>query len=256
MSNDPDILQKMFENPNALRRSLPKRFYTTVSLGEVEGGLSVLLDGRTVKTPAKKTLVLPNRPIADAVHGEWMRQGERIDPGTMPVARLSNTVVDAVAPDPAPVLNEVPLYAETDLLVYRAAHPDELVERQRERWDPIVEWASDTLGARFVLAEGVMHVAQPAEALAAFKARIAPLKDPWTIAGLQLATALSGSALLALALLEGRLAPDEAWELSRLDENWNVEHWGADEEARIAARYKQADFEAAALLMGRAANVQ
>ena len=251
MANDPDILQKMFENPNALRRSLPKRFYKAVSLHEVETGFAVLLDGRTVKTPARQSLVLPNRPIAEEVLGEWERQGERIDPGIMPVTRISNTVVDAVAPNPAPVLNEVPLYAETDLLVYRASHPEELVARQREHWDPILGWASETLRGPFVLVEGVMHVAQPKATLDAFRARIAHLDNPWVIAGLQVATSLSGSAVLALALLEGRLEALEAWELSRLDENWNIEHWGADEDARFSASRKQADFEAAALLMGR-----
>lgn len=251
MSNDPDILQRLFENPNAMRRDLPKRFYTAAELGPVEGGYQVLLDGRAVKTPAKKSLLLPNEAIASAVRDEWAAQGERIDPGTMPATRLANTVVDAVALNPGPVLNEVPRYAETDLLFYRAGHPDSLVERERERWDPIVAWASDLLGVRFVLTEGVMHVDQPPEALKAFAERVSPVTDPWVVAGLQQATSISGSGLLALALHEGRLDAEEAWALSRLDEDWNVERWGEDEDAQLVAKRRKADFETAALFMGR-----
>ncbi|MER0237824.1 ATP12 family protein [Fulvimarina sp. MAC8] len=251
MSNDPDILQRLFENPNAMRRDLPKRFYTEADLGPVGGGYQVLLDGRPVKTPAKKPLVLPNDAIASAIKDEWAEQGERVDPGTMPATRLANTVVDAVALHPRPVLDEVPRYVETDLLFYRAGHPDRLVERQRERWDPIVAWASELLGVRFVLTEGVMHVEQPTESLEAFATRVAPLEDPWLIAGLQQVTTISGSGLLALALHEGRLGVDEAWALSRLDEDWNAERWGEDEEAQLVSRRRKADFETAALFMGR-----
>ncbi|MEN3791574.1 ATP12 family protein [Fulvimarina sp. MAC3] len=251
MSNNPDILQRLFENPNAMRRDLPKRFYEKAALGRAESGYQVLLDGRSVKTPAKKPLILPNEAIATTIRDEWTAQGERIDPGTMPATRLANTVVDAVALDPKPVLDDVPRYAETDLLFYRAGHPDSLVERQRERWDPIVAWASELLGVRFVLTEGVMHVVQPAKALDAFARRLSPVTDPWVISGLQQATSISGSGLLALALHEGRLDAGEAWALSRLDEDWNIERWGDDEDAQLVARRRKADFETAALFMGR-----
>ncbi|EAU42580.1 hypothetical protein FP2506_07061 [Fulvimarina pelagi HTCC2506] len=251
MSNNPDILQRLFENPNAMRRDLPKRFYEEAALGSAETGYQVLLDGRPVKTPAKKALVLPNDEISNAIRDEWAAQGERIDPGTMPATRLANTVVDAVALDPKPVLAEVPRYAETDLLFYRAGHPDSLVERQRERWDPIVVWASELLEVRFVLTEGVMHVEQSAESLKAFAKRVSPIHDPWVIAGLQQATSISGSGLIALALFERRLGVDEAWALSRLDEDWNAERWGEDEEAQLVSRRRKADFETAALFMGR-----
>ncbi|RFC62350.1 ATPase [Fulvimarina endophytica] len=251
MSNNPDILQQMFENPNALRRDLPKRFYEAASIEGAEGAFAVLLDGRPVKTPSKKALRLPNRSVAEAVRGEWEAQGERIDPATMPATRLANTVIDAVAEDPGIVLAEVPRYAETDLLFYRAGHPDELVERQRRAWDPLLDWAQKRLETRFVLTEGVMHVAQPPEALSAFAMAVEPITDPWTVAGLQQATTLTGSAILALALYEGRLGHVEAWDLSRVDEAWNIERWGRDEEADRMAAFKKADLAAAALFMGR-----
>lgn len=231
------------------RPELPKRFYTDVTVGEGEGGHAILLDGRPVKTPARRPLAIPSRAVADAVAAEWDAQRERIDPATMPVTRLANTIVDAIADNPTPVRDDVARYAETDLLFYRAGDPAPLVERQHEQWDPILDWAHQRLGARFLLAEGVMHVAQPAPSLAAVVGHLAEIDDPFTVAALHQVTTLTGSALLALALADGHVGAEEAWALAHLDEDWNIEQWGADAEAEARRELRWQEMQAAALIL-------
>ncbi len=236
----------------SLRRpELTKRFYEAVTIEEGEGGFAVLLDGRRMKTPARRGFCVPDRAAAQAAAAEWEAQGEFIDPATMPMTRLLNTIIDGIADDPAPVRDDVARYAETDLLFYRAGEPERLAERQRERWDPVVTWAEARLGGRFRLAEGVMHVAQPRESLAAVRSHVARETDPFRIAALHQATTLTGSALLALALADGRLTADEAWSLAHLDEDWNIEQWGADEEAAERRARRWDEMRAASLLLGR-----
>jgi chaperone required for assembly of F1-ATPase len=165
----------------------------------------------------------------------------------MPLTRLANSIIDGVAPSPAPVTDEIEKYLGTDLLFYRAEGPPGLVESQRRHWDPIVEWAREALGARFVLAEGVMHVAQPPEASAGAAAAIP--KDPWRLGAVHVATTLTGSALLALALAAGRITVDEAWAAAHVDEDWNMEFWGRDELALQRRAYRFAEMQAAARVL-------
>ena len=220
---------------------LPKRFFKSITLRDEPGGIAVLLDGRPVRTPGRRPLAVPSQAVAEEVAAEWERQGEVIDPRTMPMTRLVNTVIEAIVDDPAPVREDVARFVESDLLFYRASGPERLVERQRQLWDPVLDWARDSFGARFVLAEGVMYVPQPEASLNAFRDRLAADEDPFRVAALHQATTLTGSALLALALAEGRLAVDEVWALAHVDEDWNIEQWGADEEAmeRRAARFDE-----------------
>lgn len=231
------------------RPELPKRFYTDVSVAEGEGRFAIHLDGRPVKTPARRPLAIPARAVADAVAAEWDAQRERIDPSTMPMTRLVNTILDAIADDPGPVRDDVARYAQTDLLFYRASTPAPLVERQNAQWDPILEWAHQALGARFVLAEGVMHVAQPEPSLRAVANRLGEIDDPFAIAALHQVTTLTGSALLALALSAGHLRSEEAWTLAHLDEDWNIEQWGADAEAEARRELRWQEMQAAALVL-------
>ena len=230
----------MSDAPSAIRRELPKRFYEQAAAAETgEGGFTVLLDGRGLRTPLRRRLVVPTRSLAERLAAEWMSQGERIDPATMPATRLANTVVDGVADDPAAARKDLAGYIETDMLFYRAGYPERLVARQRETWDPILAWAEQRLDARFQLAEGVMHVAQAPAAVAAFRAWIDAVEQPFAIAALHQMTTLTGSALLPLAVAEGHLDVDTAWTAAHLDEDWNTELWGADAEAeaRRAARF-------------------
>jgi chaperone required for assembly of F1-ATPase len=239
---DPGELVK-----RATRTPRRKRFYTTVGVKEVDGGLTVTLDGKPIKTPSRKVVIVPNRAIAEAIAVEWEAQRETINPLTMPLTRFANSVVEAVVDRVELVADDVEKFLHSDLLFYRAGHPAALVEREAAYWDPVVFWAAQALNAHFILAEGIVHVRQPDEAVAAVRA-VFP-SDPWSIAALHVVTTLTGSALLALALARGALDLDQVWAAAHVDEDWNVEKWGIDEEVanRRGARY--VDFHAATRIL-------
>lgn len=231
--------------------SLPKRFYKAVSLGTEANGFSVLLDGKPLRTPGRHPLVVPHERVGTAIATEWDAQTTVIDPATMPLTRLANTVVDGIVENPAPVRDELKRYAETDLLFYRADAPERLVSRQAERWDPVLRWAETQLGGLFQTATGVMHVAQPTETLAAVGSRLDREIDPFVLAGLHQMTTLTGSLILALAVRDRHLEAEEAWALAHLDEDWNIEQWGVDDEASARRGRRFSDMRAAALMGGR-----
>lgn len=232
----------------AVRRSTSgpqrKRFYAHAGITETPGGFSITLDDKPVRTPSRHPLVAPTREIAEAVAAEWNAQKEIIDPTTMPLTRLANSVIDAVAGRVEAVADDVARYFHSDMLFYRAGHPDALVAREAAHWDPILFWAADTLGAHFILAEGIVHVRQPGQAVAA--ARAALPADPWSIAALHVVTTMTGSALLALALMRGVLDEDQVWAAAHVDEDWNSEQWGVDEEVAARRAARLVDFRAAA----------
>jgi chaperone required for assembly of F1-ATPase len=232
----------------SLRPPLPKRFYKSVTVAPCEEGFAVLLDGRSIRTPKRQALVLPSRALADAVAAEWTAQAERIDPDTMPLTRLANTAIDAVAARMSEVAANIAAFAGSDLLCYRVAGPEGLVARQSAEWDPVLDWARDVLGAEFSLASGVVHVAQPQEALARILSAVEPL-DPFRLAALHVITTLTGSALIALAHMSGRLDLEDAWTAAHVDEDWQIEQWGRDAEADERRMQRFAEFEAASRLM-------
>lgn len=219
----------------------PKRFWTQVTLGDAEGGHAVLLDGKPILTPAKAPLVLPTRALAEEVAAEWSRQEDVVRPATMPMTRLANTAVDRVTPERAAVAAIVAAYAETDLLCYRAEAPEELRRRQDEGWNPPLDWAADRFGARLVPTSGVVPVTQPSAALDRLAAAVAA-QSPWRLTALHELVSLTGSLVLGLAVAEGAKTPADAWELSRLDEEWQVEQWGRDAEADAAAERRRGEF--------------
>ena len=221
-----------------------KRFYTGVGVGEADGGYTVTLDGKPIKTPSGRTVVVPARSLAEMIAAEWNAQGEFIEPLTMPLTRFANSVVQGVVDQSEAVKDDVAKYFASDLLFYRAGHPEGLVAREAAHWDPILFWAKDALGAHFILAEGVMHVRQPDAAIAA--ARGALPADPWMIAALHVITGLTGSALLALALFRGVIDPDQVWAAAHVDEDWNAEKWGVDDEVAARKAAKLVDFNAVA----------
>ncbi len=226
----------------------PKRFYAQATMQPEEDGYVLRLDGKRAMTPARRPLAVPHAHLAEAIAAEWTGQGEFVDPASMPVTRLANSAIDGVAARLAEVRAEVLTYARNDLVCYRAGEPEGLVLRQRGAWDPILAWAEGRFG-RFALAEGIVHVAQPEATLASLTAALDAYDDPFRLAGLSLATTLSGSALIALALAGGALDVEAAWAAAHVDEDWNIEKWGADAEAmqRRAARFE--DFKAAALAL-------
>ncbi|CAN7527864.1 ATP12 family chaperone protein [Pararhizobium sp. LjRoot238] len=252
----PDIrddLTGALSDPDPVRRAqiqmlkpLPKRFYTTVRIGAADdGGHAVLLDGRTVRTPAKQPLAVPTVRVAELLAAEWDAQKDVIDPATMPVTRLANTAIDGVAKDIRGVFDDILNFAGTDLLCYRASEPEGLVARQTERWDPVISWAAEKLGARFILAEGVVHQVQPRAAINGVAEALRAYATPLGLACLHTITTLTGSALLALAFAEKRLSAEEAWALAHLDEDWQIEHWGTDEEAFQRRENRWQDMQAA-----------
>jgi chaperone required for assembly of F1-ATPase len=255
-----DLFQDIFANApldptqaarRAMRPQLRRRFYTRAGVqgeeGDGEGEFRVMLDGRPVMTPARRPLAAPTRALADMLAAEWEAQRDVIDPAKMPLTRLANSIIDGVADAAAAVAAEVEKYLGSDLVCYRAAGPQGLVARQAKAWDPVLAWARDALGARFVLTEGMVYVAQPEHALAAARAAIP--RDQWRVGALNAITTLTGSALIALALAGGVLSVDQAWAAAHVDEDWNMDLWGRDALAleRRAARF--AEMQAAAAVL-------
>src|SRR5208282_600950 len=253
-------MRDMFENsspPNpveAVRRATRpvrrRRFYGKAGTAPAAEGFAVRLDDKPVRTPAGRILAAPKPALADAIAAEWDAQRDIIDPATMPLTRLANVIIDGVSDRPGPVAAEIQKYLGTDLVCYRAggaAAPLGLVERQARHWDPIVAWARDALGAHFNLGEGVIHVVQPAAALAAARAAIPD--DPWRLGAVHTVTTLTGSALIALALLRARLTAEEAWQAAHVDEDWNMEQWGSDEIAFARRAFHFTEFAAAASVL-------
>ena len=240
----------------AMRPPLRSRFYRNVEVGEAGehgDGFAILLDGRPVRTPARRLLAAPVLALAEAIAAEWRAQGDLIDPARMPLTRLSNAIIDGVIAAPQPVRAEIEKYLATDLLFYRASEPEGLRARQAQFWDPVLEWAREALGARFLLAAGVMHVTQPAAAIAAAAAAIpggeGEVADPWRLGALSVVTTLTGSALLALALAAGRIEADTAWAAAHVDEDWNMEFWGQDALALARRAFHFGELKAAASVL-------
>jgi len=219
-----------------------KRFWSETTSEQVEGGFTVKLDGRTIKTPAKAAFLVPSMTMAEAIAQEWDAQSEKVDPNTMPMTRAANAAIDKVQHQHSAVADMLAEYGGTDLLCYRASHPEALVERQALNWDPILAWAKEALEADLIQAAGVMFTQQPKASLAALHARVHRF-DAFELTGFHDLVAMSGSLILAFAVTEGHLSPTQAWGLSRLDEDWQIEQWGHDEEAESQAKIKQTAFE-------------
>lgn len=230
------------------RRELPKRFYERAEHVEVEGGFAIHLDGRPVKTPGKATLLLPTAELGAAVAAEWAAQEKEINPAKMPLTRISNSAQDAVSARYDDVADEITKFAGNDALCYRADDPERLVSKQRDLWDPVVDWAGRLLDGRFVLIEGIIHAAQPEALLRAYRARIGA-ETPLHLAALHTMTSITGSALLALAIKEGYLSADEVWAAAHVEEDFNIERWGEDAEAVQIRAYKRTEFDAAVLIL-------
>lgn len=254
-----DIFTEIFENQpadpmvSARRGSRPvlrKRFYEQASVVEEGTAFAVLLDGKPVKTPARRALAAPVRTLADAMAQEWNAQQEFIDPSKMPLTRLANVVIDAIAENPAPVADEVAKYLGSDLLCYRAEAPAALIALQAKAWDPVIEWARDELGARFVLIAGVVYAAQPGETIDVARKAIPTdpnsLKEIWRLGAVASITTLTGSGLLALALAHHRIDVDAAWAAAHVDEDWQMDYWGRDDVALDRRAIRFVDFAVAA----------
>ena len=216
-----------------------RRFWTMASAVPAEGGFTVHLDGRPVRTPLKAPLVLPTLGLAEAVAGEWQVQEGTVKPETMPFTRTANSAIDKVATQHAEVVQMLAAYGDSDLLCYRAEGPPELVERQAAAWNPLLDWANTELGAQLSATEGVIHIDQPPASLKKLHDHVSSM-TAFQLAAFHDLVAITGSLILALAVTQRRIAVGEAWQLSRIDEDWQISQWGEDEEAAIVAGLKQA----------------
>jgi chaperone required for assembly of F1-ATPase len=222
-----------------------KRLYRNVEIVPAAGGYWVALDRRPVKTPAKHPLTVPNATLATAIAGEWEAQQGEIRPAEMPLTQLASTAIDRVAPQRAAVVQQVAAYAGTDLVCYRAAYPPELAARQHAVWQPLIDWAVLRYDAPLEITAGVIPIAQSPASLRAFAAAVAE-QDDLALAALHLATGACGSLVIALALVEGRVGAEEAFAASQLDESFQIEAWGEDEEQARRRRALADDIAAAA----------
>lgn len=225
-----------------------KRFWKAAEVDRTEDGWIVRLDGRDIRTPGKAALVMPTRPLAEAIRDEWDAQGEKIDPEAMPVTRTVNSAIDKVAPQRQGVIDTVAAYGDADLLCYRAEAPAELVRRQVLAWDPLLDWAVDAFGARLQVRKGVIHVPQDAAALALLREKVAEFSDI-ELAAFHDLVSLSGSLVIGLAASRSLQPDGDLWMTSRIDEHWQEEQWGEDAEAAELARTKHAAFMTAARIL-------
>jgi len=221
-----------------------KRFYAEAAVSPEEGGVAILLDGRPVRTPARNWLRLPTEELAEDIAEEWNAQSERVDPQSMPLTGLANAAIDRVAPDPAAFGRTLADYGESDLLCYRADGPQSLVDRQEELWGPLLGWARTRFGVDFETTTGVMHRRQPAATVEQLRRAVAA-RGIFQLAGLAPLVTIAGSLIIALALAEGAIGLDAAWNAALLDEAWQAEQWGEDPLAEASLQSRRREFDAA-----------
>jgi chaperone required for assembly of F1-ATPase len=206
-----------------------KRFYKETAVDAGDGGWRVLLDGKPMRTPAKSVLVVPTKPLAEAIAGEWrsVPESAEINTAHLPLTRLAATGLDRVAPRHAEIIGDTAKYGGSDLLCYRATAPDSLVKTQHETWQPLLDWAAERYGARLTVVEGISFVEQPEDAKARLRDAVAAHAD-LALAALYNLTHTSGSLVIALAVSDGRLTAEEAFAAALVDELYQIGRWGDD----------------------------
>lgn len=219
----------------------PKRFWQNAEVVPEESGFAVHLDGRPVRTPGKHALLAPTVTMAQRVAEEWQAQKDKIDPESMPWTRSANSAIDKISAARTEIEAYLADYAGTDLLCYRAERPEGLIARQTQAWDPIIHWADQHFGARLAVTTGVMPIDQPAQVLQELCRKMSPMSD-FELTGFYELVTLSGSYLVGLAAAHKYAPADNLWDITRIDEAWQIEEWGADEEAAKAAEIKKSAF--------------
>ena len=225
-----------------------KRFYEEAASGADQGGFTVLLDGKPIKTPAGQKLIVPSAALAAALAEEWAAQGQTIVPASMPLMQLVSTAIDRIPLTRTQVTGFVTGFGESDVLCYRAEQPEDLISLQAERWQPWLDWAARDLDAPLAVATGVVPIVQDEASLTALRHQI-ERADDWTLTALQSLAPCLGSLVLSLAVVEGRLGAEQAFELSRLDETFQAERWGVDSEAKVRTDGLRQEVLAAARLL-------
>jgi chaperone required for assembly of F1-ATPase len=221
-----------------------KRFYSHAAAAPEEGGVAILLDGRPVRTPGRNLLRVPTEELAEAIADEWNAQGETVEARSMPLTGLANAAIDRVAPDPRAFGKTLAEYGESDLLCYRAEGPRALVGRQEEAWEPLLDWARSRFGIDLETTTGVIHRRQPPATVERLGRAVAA-RGTFQLAGLAPLVTIAGSLIVALALAEGAIGLETAWDAAMLDEAWQAEQWGADPLAAASLENRRREFEAA-----------
>jgi len=222
-----------------------RRFYRQADIVPAGQECGVRLDGKAIKTPAKRDLIVPTKALAAAIAAEWNAQGEEVRPAEMSLTQIANTAIDRVTSQRALIVQQIADYAGTDLVCYRAVRPPELTARQQAVWQPLVDWAVLRYDAPLEITAGVFPIAQSQASLHALAAAVGE-HDDFALAALHLATAACGSLVIALALVEGKLDADEAFAASQLDESFQIEAWGEDAEQAQRRQALAGDITAAA----------
>ena len=225
--------------------SAPRRFYKTAAAVPVEGGWGITLDGKALRSPAKKPFVLPTEALASAIAAEWQAQGEKVDPHSMPLMQLAATAIDRLADDRAGLIADIASYGASDLVCYRALEPPELVRRQHDVWQPLIGWIAERYDVALNVTSGITSIEQPAHTLAAFR-RILDAHDLFALTALAAMAGTAGSLVVALALAEGRISTEEAADAALLEELFQAEKWGLDPDAERRRAGIRRDLAAAA----------
>jgi chaperone required for assembly of F1-ATPase len=218
-----------------------KRFWKEVSTAARDGGWEILVDDRTLRTPARALLVVPTEPLAKAMAEEWRSTADEIDPRTMPLTGLANAAIDRIAPERQAFAGGLARYGEADLACYRSDWPPELVTRQSESWDKLLEWARRRYDVDFSTTSGLLHVPQAQATIDRLSEALAEL-DAFHLSGLSPLVSNGGSLIAALAVLEKAIAPEAAWDAVSIDDRWQFEQWGSDKEAETALMDRRRDF--------------
>lgn len=219
-----------------------KRFWKNAAAVEADAGFGITLDGKPLKTPARATLVVPTRALADAIAAEWNAAAGTIDPRAMPFTGLANAAIDRAGGDLAAGLAK---FGESDLTCYRADEPAPLVERQSEAWDALLGWARRRYDVDFATCCGIIHVPQPPETIRRLAQAVHAL-DPFRVAALSPLVTISGSLVAGLAVVEQAMPAEAVWDAVSIDERWQLEQWGSDAEAEAMLDARQSEFLAAA----------
>lgn len=212
-------------------------------------GFTVALDGRMVKTPAKRSLIAPTEALAHAMAKEWAAQGMEIDPFSMPLTQLANSALDRTGTQRAEIVKAVSAYGGSDLICYWADAPAELIDRQRAAWRPLIDWANDRFDISLVVVQGIVHKPQEPRTLANLREEVASLDD-FRLTGLADCVAAAGSLIIGLALLHGRLDSDGVFESSQVDETFQIDLWGEDWEQKQKRVGLRAGIKAAERFLG------
>lgn len=226
-----------------------KRFWTTATAVREDGGWSIALDGRPVRTPYRAPLILPTMALGEAIAAEWQAQGDTVNPITMPLTGLANAAIDLATPDTAAFVEPVAAYAATDLFCYRDDRDAALQAEQVAAWNPILAWAEARYGVEFTITQGILPVDQPPATVAALRAAVFAI-DPWRIAALTPPVTIGGSLVAGLALIEGAFDAETLWAAVSLDEQYQERRWGADDQARAQRAAHKRDWDSAVRFLG------